>query len=140
MIIKQHGTQPRLTGLRVKGEYLKVRLAAVLKEVFFSEQAAQLCFVAEQRANCFAVGQVCLGGDPFGQFLRLGVQAQVEQAQVVQQSLLFGALRVTRKIVIPKGGTALSNSLWNQMQLMFHLPGAKIQEEGEGSCEIIHSI
>ena len=60
------------------------------------------------------------------------MQAQVEQAQVVQQSLLFSALRVAGKIVIPKGGTALGNSLWNQMQLMFHLPGAKIQEEGEG--------
>lgn len=56
MIIKQHGTQPRLTGLRVKGKDLKVRLTAVLKEVFFSEQAAQLCFVTKQRANCFAVG------------------------------------------------------------------------------------
>lgn len=67
-----------------------------------------------------------------GSFLRLGVQAQVEQAQVVQQSLLFGALRVAGKIVIPKGGTALGNSLDGSVQLMLHLPSSQNPGRGEG--------
>ena len=128
-IIKEQSGLSGLTGAWVIGENLQVGLFRI--SIGCGKEALQILFVAVEATDSIAVGQVLFDADPVGQLSWFAVQAQIVQAQVMQQRQLVCALGMPCKIVVAQSGAAILQILWNQPQTVLDAVVAEIQEEGE---------